>query len=43
LEEDEVEKCKEKRFFFVSISIEEQGRSFFFVAMCDFFPLARMT
>jgi hypothetical protein len=43
LEEDGVEKCREKRLLFVSVSVEEQGRSFFFVAVCDFFSLARMT
>jgi hypothetical protein len=43
LEEDRVEKCREKRLLFVSISIEEQGRSFFFADVCDFFSLARMT
>jgi hypothetical protein len=43
LEEDGVEKCREKRLLFVSVSIEERGRSFFFVVVCDFFSLARMT
>jgi len=43
LEEDGVEKCREKRLLFVSISVEEQGRSFFFAIVCDFFSLARMT
>jgi hypothetical protein len=38
LEEDEVEKCREKRLLFVSVSVEERGRSFFFVVVCDFFP-----
>jgi hypothetical protein len=41
--EDGVEKCREKRLLFVSVSVEERGRSFFFAAMCDFFSLARMT
>jgi len=36
-----VEKCREKRLLFVSV--EEQGRSFFFAAVCEFFSLARMT
>jgi hypothetical protein len=43
LEEDGVEKCREKRLLFVSVSVKERGRSFFFVAVCDFFSLARMT
>ncbi len=38
-----MEKCREKRLLFVSVSVEEQGRSFFFVVVCDFFSLARMT
>jgi hypothetical protein len=38
-----VGKCREKRLFFVSVSVEERGRSFFFAALCDFFSLARMT
>jgi len=43
LEEDGVEKCREKRLLFVFVSVEEQGRSFFFAVVCDFFSLARMT
>jgi len=43
LEEDRVEKCREKRLIFVSVSVEERGRSFLFVVVCDFFSLARMT
>jgi hypothetical protein len=43
LEEDGVEKCREKRLLFVSVSVEERSMSFFFVVVCDFFSLARMT
>jgi hypothetical protein len=43
LEEDGVEKCREKRLLFVSVSVEERGKSFFFVIVCDFFSLVRMT
>ncbi len=38
-----MEKCREKRLIFVSVSVEERGRSFFFATVCDFFSLARMT
>jgi len=43
LEEDGVEKCREKRLLFVSVLVEEQGRSLFFDVVCDLFSLARMT
>jgi hypothetical protein len=43
LEEDRVEKCREKRLLFVFVSVEERGKSFFFTVVCDFFSLARMT
>jgi hypothetical protein len=43
LEEDGVEKCREKRLLFVSVSIEERSRSFFFAVVYEFFSLARMT
>jgi hypothetical protein len=43
LEEDGVEKCREKRLLFVFVSVEERGRNFFFADVCDFFSLARMT
>jgi hypothetical protein len=43
LEEDGVEKCREKRLLFVFVSVEERAKSFFFAAVCDFFSLARMT
>jgi hypothetical protein len=29
--------------FFLSVSVDERGRSFFFAAVCDFFSLERMT
>ncbi len=38
-----MEKCGEKRLLFVSVSVKEQGRSFFFAVVCEFFSLARMT
>jgi hypothetical protein len=43
LEEDRVEKRREKRLLFVSVSVEERGKSFFFAVVCEFFSLARMT
>ncbi len=38
-----MEKCREKRLLFVSVSVEERGMSFFFATVCDFFSLARLT
>jgi hypothetical protein len=43
LEEDGVEKCREKRLLFVYVLVEERGMSLFFADVCDFFSLARMT